>query len=421
MFYNRSYLPSSGLIFLVLITVLVLSSCTQPLGPVGQDGIEPLGPVAPQAPVPEADTEIEPSLILTAEAAATGDFIVGVGIIRQVGDRETLHGDSLEQGLRLAVDQINDLDYMGDGRRMAIMFGEEAVAGEAATDPLAVQVALDNIVGAIGPILRRGESEAVEDVAVPLILLPVTRAELFNDDLYVDNWIFHPGHQQLSLTIHAVLAAHQQLGVDRVGVVHPTEALVDVQVLLDTLEAEGVEIVATPSFDEGIQLPDILVRLREADPGAVVLYVPDEMVLEILALSQEMEFPAETRFILGGGIFHPELLATAGDAAVGLIGAVPWYVVESGIESEEFAETYQQTFAVDADPVAAKAYTAVWMLAEAIRSANTTDPVVLREVLTTIEQINTPFGEFIFPDPQAQLRTSVAIEVREEGEIALLE
>jgi branched-chain amino acid transport system substrate-binding protein len=423
MLFNRSNSPNRGSsigLLILLMLLLAIGGCTRPLGPVGADRIEPLGPVAPQAPVPEVDIEPEPGIILTAEAAAAGDFIVGVGVIRQVGDHETLYGDSLEQGLRLAVDQINNLDYMGAGRRMAIMFGESAVVGEAVTDPLVPQAALENIVAAIGPVLRRGEADAPEDVAVPLVLLPTADEGLFNDDVYVDNWIFHPGNQGLSLTIDALLTARDRLGVNQVGVVYPTDALVDVQVLLDVLQAEGIEIVATPSFDEGIPLPDLLARLRDANPDAVVLYVPEVMAVEIIALVQEMEFPAETRFILGRGLFQPELLATAGDAATGLIGAVPWYMVEAPIESEEFAEAYQQTFAVDADPVAAKAYTAIWMLAEAIRSANTTDPAALREALATIQQIDTPFGQFAFPDAQAQLRTPVLLEVREEGEVAIL-
>jgi branched-chain amino acid transport system substrate-binding protein len=421
MFTYRNYPSVRGLLLLLLILLLVLAGCTRPLGPVGEGGIEPLGPVAPQAPVPETQIEPEPGIILTAEAARAGDFIIGVGIIRSMGEQESPYADSLEQGVRLAVDQINNQDYMGAGRRMAIMFGEAAVTGEVLNQPLEKPVLLDSIVAAVGPVLQPGDSDAAEDVMVPLVLFPAAGAELFDENLDLEDWLFQqPAQMDTDMTVQAVLAAREQLGVNRVGLVYPTAALEGVQSLMQGLDAAGIEIVATPSFDEGLQLTDILERLQEARPDAVVLYVPPEVVVEILTLLQEASFAEETHIILGAGLLNPELVAALGDTATGLIGVTAWHQVEAFVDTEAFGETYQQTFAVDADPVAARAYTAIWMLAEAIRTANTTDPVALREALMTVEQITTPFGEFQFPDPQAQLRTPIVLEVREGGEFAPL-
>ena len=67
--------------------------------------------------------------------------------------------------------------------------------------------------------------------------------------------------------------------------------------------------------------------------------------------------------------------------------------------NQQFIQNYRARYGVDPDQVAAQAYTGVYILATALRDAQTaTDSRALRDALEQIKGLDTPLGPFSFND-----------------------
>jgi branched-chain amino acid transport system substrate-binding protein len=98
--------------------------------------------------------------------------------------------------------------------------------------------------------------------------------------------------------------------------------------------------------------------------------------------------------------FSPQLdEIAASDAAEGLIVGSGWSAANPSPRNQQFIQSYRARYGVDPDPLAAQAYTGVYILAAALQDARTaTDPRALRDALERVNQLDTPLGLFSFTD-----------------------
>lgn len=412
----RNYPLGRGLLVLLITTIiLVISGCSQPAG-----DSTPLIPVAPEAPVPEADEQPDPDVVLTAEAGAESDFVVGVGVVRVIDEEETIYSDSLVQGMLLAINQVNESAFLGENQRMALMIGDTAITDD---DVMTVEEPefLDDVVAAVGPVLRRGDSEAVEDVIVPLVLRADAGTDVFGESQYVDDWAFRTGLATGELTVQTVVQARERLGIDSVAVLSDELTEEESPILVEELSLAGIDVVATGALGSDTDAADLLLQVREVNPAAVVLHLSPETAALVLQEARAADFPAEIRFIAAAGLLRPSFLELAGEASRGVVGGVSWYVVQPFGENVGFVDAFQSRFEREPDAVAAKAYTAIWLLAEAVRQSNSTDPATLRDTLENLDGVETPLGALAIEATDEPLATPVMLEVDDNGEISIWE
>jgi branched-chain amino acid transport system substrate-binding protein len=117
--------------------------------------------------------------------------------------------------------------------------------------------------------------------------------------------------------------------------------------------------------------------------------------------------------IIGGNGFNsPAVLNQAGENAEGLIVGGAWnYSNPNPSESSiQFVEAFEAANENSPDQFAAQAYTGAWLLATAIRCADSTDHAAVNDALGAITDMETPLGTFSFDengepvhDPIAQI------------------
>jgi branched-chain amino acid transport system substrate-binding protein len=106
------------------------------------------------------------------------------------------------------------------------------------------------------------------------------------------------------------------------------------------------------------------------------------------------------------------VLSSSGKDAEGLIVGGAWnYGNPNPSESSvAFVKNYEAKYSSSPDQFAAQAYTGAWLLATAIRCADSVDHKAIRDALAGIKDFNSPLGVFSFDenrdpvhDPIAQL------------------
>ena len=76
-----------------------------------------------------------------------------------------------------------------------------------------------------------------------------------------------------------------------------------------------------------------------------------------------------------------------------------WSAANPSPRNQQFIQNYRARFNADPDQFAAQAYTGVYLMALAIKSAQTsTDPRAVRDALATLKKVDTPLGAFSFND-----------------------
>jgi hypothetical protein len=407
---------------LLLTLTLIISGCAQPLpdlGPTGQEAAplesDSVIPVPPQPPITEGDSDANPEVVLTAEAGGQRDFVIGVGLERMIDDDETLYEDALVPGIQLAISQINESGFLGEGRQMALIVDGAALPADPTAPEIPEQIAFDNIVASLGPLLPYADSE---ESALPLILRPDAGTDVFGSSQYVDNWVYQLDTVSNELTLQTVLLARDYFNLNTIAIISRDVAGTDREFLLEQLALQGIDVVAAVTLEEGSSATDLLLQVGEANPNAVLLNTSPGVAVDILSAAQNFEFPTPTYFIGGAGVVNPELLARIGAADQGLIGGVNWLLVPPFAPEEGFAETFQTIYGVEPNSIGAKGYAATWLLAEAVRTTDNPDSIALRDTLATLTQVETPFGLFTLDATPPD--STVLLYVNEDGEIVVV-
>ena len=120
----------------------------------------------------------------------------------------------------------------------------------------------------------------------------------------------------------------------------------------------------------------------------------------------------------------PELTATevevTGDAADSTIAFASWTRLADMPGNQAFVENYWATYGIKLEPWAAHSYVALYILAEAIMAAVSTDAIAVRDELANIKNLDTILGQFPF-NAERDAVYDPAVLLVENGELTVFE
>ncbi|MCP4106262.1 MAG: ABC transporter substrate-binding protein [Desulfobacteraceae bacterium] len=129
--------------------------------------------------------------------------------------------------------------------------------------------------------------------------------------------------------------------------------------------------------------------------------------------------PEYVRFIGGWGFNSPKLFQLAGRDANRAISGSAWNISNIYPASKQFVDDFKEEYGTLPDQFAAQSYTAVLVLAAAIRKANSSDRAEIRDALTKIGEIDSPLGLFSFDKNREPVHEPV-VQVMDNGKFVLL-
>ena len=224
------------------------------------------------------------------------------------------------------------------------------------------------------------------------------------------------------LNSNGVRLTHEQLGYTRVALIYDKADVYSTSSndeFHKALSAGGIEIVTTETFQTGdTDFSAQLDRIMAATPDAIFVSALAGEMTQIMIQGRELGIPDSVVYVV------PELTATevevAGDAAEGAIAFASWTRLADTPGNQAFIQNYRATYGIAPEPWAAQSYATLYILAEAIMAAGSTDAIAVRDALASIKDLDTILGQFSFnADGDAVYDPTVLIV--ENGELRVFE
>ena len=166
-------------------------------------------------------------------------------------------------------------------------------------------------------------------------------------------------------------------------------------VLAESLEATGVEILTTETFETGdTDFSAQLTRIKAADPDAIFISALPPEVNGILMQARQLGIPADIPAIVP--LFVSEQVQMLGAVAEGVISFTNWSSTADTPQNQAFVKKYSLKYGVEPNTWAAQAYASIYILAKAITDAQSTHPIAIRDALANITDFDTVLGKFSF-------------------------
>src|SRR5262249_3319548 len=115
----------------------------------------------------------------------------------------------------------------------------------------------------------------------------------------------------------------------------------------------------------------------------------------------------------------PAIIANTGADSEGVIVGAAWNQGSPNAMSQGLIAAYTGANGKGPDQFAVQAYTGTWLLATAIRCANSTDHAAIRDALAGIKDFESPLGTFSFDENRNPVHEPV-VQIVKDGAFAVL-
>jgi branched-chain amino acid transport system substrate-binding protein len=331
-------------------------------------------------------------------------------------------GTQLVKGTDLAVEEINETGFLGEAT-IDVVNEDDATDNAQAVTIAQRLINQENVVAIVGGCTSGATLAAVpvaEEAGIPWLVGNAVAPGIAAEGEY----IFRTSMPYTPIFDQIVEEVFPTLEGNRVALVYGNDNPSQVSFADDYRrfmgEAGGYEIVV----DEGI-------RDADTDFSAILTRIESEqadILLPMLLGPQAANFVLQARRagidaqVVGQqGHNTPDLYEIAGEAAVGWILPSTWALEEDNAQNEHFVELYRERYGEDPDLYAANGYTAMRVMAQAIKDAGVAEPEAINEALDAMTEVEVPLGDGIitFDEEGEGSQTGVIMELKEDGSFGL--
>ena len=365
-------------------------------------------------------TEKELSQTVPAPPQLTGiSGETSIGLLYPMKGRLAVTGAQMKQGFDMALEEIN-----------------RAQRGDALIKFIPVNDT-STVDGAVEAYNR-----LIHETDVPAIIGPTTSSQCEAAfPIAQENWIvaFSPTSAAIGLSAigdfifrvtltsdahipYSVRVTKEKLDYKRVALIYDelhAIALSGANAFRKALTENGVEILTSETFQTGeTDFSAQLTRIKESNPEAIFIAALPQDMPEIMIQARDLEIPFSVPFIV------PELsiddVQAAGAAGEGLISSASWLSTDPNPLNQGFIHNYRATYGVEPNTWAAHSYATVYILAEAIANAQSTDSEAIRDAMTNIKDSDTVLGKFSFDANGDAVHDAIILTV-ENGQFKVFE
>lgn len=339
---------------------------------------------------------IEPT---AQQEGLSGEISIGV-VLPQTGDLgpgEFGPGALvMENGFNMALEEINASQLLGDVSLKFIVEDDmSTVEGAiAAFNKLIHEDKVSVILGVWTSHVAQSVFPIAQENKV-VALSPVVIASGLTE---IGEFIFRASHSTEVLIPQGVKVTQQKLGYQRVATIADS---VDAfsqdsdEGFRKALTENGVGVLTTEIFETGdTDFSNQLTRIKALKPDAIFVSAQQIEVIKILTQGRELGIPADVPFI--SIVLSVDEIRSAGDAAEGAITFTDWVSTADTPGNQAFVQKYTAKYEMEPSVWAAQPYAAVYILAEAIKNAQSTDSKAIAAALAEIKDFDTILGKFSF-------------------------
>lgn len=322
-----------------------------------------------------------------------------------------VYGNPQQQSVQLAVSEINEMGYLGEGTTLEVLFEDSAGDAAQAISAMTKLVEEDEVTAVLGPTLSTEAFSAdpiANDAGTPVMGVSNTAIGITD----MGEYVFRNSLPEEAVIPGTIGEAVDILGLEAVGVLYGNDddfTLSGYDVFIEALEANEVEILREEVFGRGdVEFNAQLTNLLSDEPDALVVSALAAEAIQIINQARDLGY--EGVIIGGNGFNSPAVLGETGENAEGLIVGGAWNLDDPDPTDSSIAwvEAYEEEYGASPDQFATQAYTGAWLMATAIRCANSADRDAVRDALAAIEDFDSPLGMFSFAEDRNPIHDPIA-------------
>lgn len=335
-------------------------------------------------------------------AAAKADVKVGVVIsLTGVGNA---YGPTQRNGVQLAAERINAAGG-ANGAKIVPVIDDDQSTTDGGVTAFRKQVSQDRVVAILGPTLS-GTAVAAHPVAqiaqTPVIAISNTGDGIVGKCSYGPcDYIFRASLGESTAIPQTVSVAKSKLNVKSVVLMYAQDDKFSSDgfaIFKKNLESSGITIKKEIAFSKtDVDLSAQVTAALAESPDAIV---DSSLAGPAILVLKEVNKRKPGMLVIGGNGFNtPAIIASAGAAAEGAVSGTAWYLGNPDPVNKEFVAAYKAKFNADPDQFAAQAYSALYILLDALKRTPNVTSVLhdkLRDQIELTTGVKTPLGEFSF-------------------------
>ncbi len=335
------------------------------------------------------------SEVIQPTTSQTGDESseMSIGIALPLTGPLAPAGTLMKQGFTLAIDEINKAD--ATDLNLKFIFEDDAGTADGAVKAFNTLIDIEGVSVILGPA-SSSATEAAFPIAKENQIVAISPTAGARGLTAISDFVFRIPLTSDVVVSKGIEVTHTKLGYQRVVTMYDETDLFSTDrdaTLQEAFTARGVEVLTTETFESGdTDFSAQLTRIQALNPDAIFVSAlpPEKPGILIQADQLGISVP----FIVSS-LTDVEVEA-AGAAAEGAITFTGWLPTDDTPGNQAFVQNYSATFGMEPNAFAASSYAAVYILAEAIKNAQSTDSIAIRDALTAIRDFDTVLGKFSF-------------------------
>ena len=389
------------LLFVLAIVVLIMgiSACDQLVGLLTERELSQTAPTPPQL------------------TGISGE--VSIGLLYPMTGRLTETGARMKQGFDLALKEINDAQKGGASIKFVTADDKSTVDG--AVEGYNRLIHETGVPVIIGPT-SSSQCKAAFPIAQENRTVAFSATSAATGLSAIGDFIFRAILTSDAHIPNSVSMTHEKLGYMQVALIYDelhAIAVSGANAFRMALTENSVKIVLTETFQTGeSDFSDELARIKASNPEAIFIAALPLDIPAIMIQARDLGIPFSVPFIV------PELsiddVQAAGAAGEGLISSKSWLSTDANSLNQAFVRNYTAAYGVEPNTWAAHSYTTVYILAQAIADAQSTDAAAIRDAMANIKNLDTVLGNFSFDDDGDAVHDAIILTV-ENGEFKVFE
>jgi branched-chain amino acid transport system substrate-binding protein len=313
-------------------------------------------------------------MLCAAAGAAVGSGPILIGVYGPMSGDSAMVGATLEEGVKLAVEQINGSGGI-HGRPIEIIVEDDAQNPATAVSAVNKLIHRNNVVGLIGTVNSSCTLASMEEsmrAEVPHITPISSGASITN---LGNPWIARIQASDLLQAGAAVDYFVKKLGAKRIGCIFQSDdyGRGAWEVIVEKLKKDyNMELVASEAFEaSALDMTPQILNLKQANCDAVIVWTMYQQ--GALIATQARQQGIEAPLAGGGGLTNARIYELGGEAVVGLVNSQTFFANDPNASQfqKDFISSFQAKYGRLPDSNNAMAYDSMIVMAEGLKAAGT--------------------------------------------------
>lgn len=330
--------------------------------------------------------------------AAKPGKVLKIGVVGPESGGSAQLGQGQHKAAQLAVDEINSKKLAGDWK-LEIFFEDDEgnpTKSANATNKLLQQSGAHAIIGAINSSATLADMVITSRAGVPQITAGSTGASITEQG---NKWIFRTAVNDEFQAVALIKYAKEVLKINKIATFTAADdyGQSGAKLLAEAAKKQGVELVSSQVYNGGDKdfKPQLLAI---KDGGAQGIFMWGIYTEAALIAKQSRQLGIDAQLFGASGMAAQKLIELSEAAGQGLILTQSFLPVSENPVVKSFVNNYKEKYKDNPIPHAAQAYDSVYILADAVKRADKTDPQALRDAIAKTTGLKLVTSEVKFND-----------------------